>query len=347
VDGALPYSLIELSNALMQLIKLTGLSLCLAATAAAQVTAVGPFVGDQSDGFETQVAGQFSLCIQGRMFNNTGDLCSPTGQATMHITGGWGFMCSIPPHSGTRLFGSAGGPAEFTFDTDVTQFGGYFGTNSWAAGNPANDFVTVEFRDRMGNLIDTETAVVTPDCQYTWNGWSSGTGIASVTVINSAFGGGFVNLDDMEITFGAGSIGTNYCTANANSTGQTGDMSASGSTSVAANNLTIEASDLPMNAFGYFLTSLTQANIPNPGGSLGVLCLGGNIGRYTGPGQIQNTGTGDSFDLLLDLTQIPTPTGFVPAVAGQARNFQAWHRDSVGGVAVSNFTDGLEITFTP
>jgi hypothetical protein len=331
----------------MQLIQLTGLSLCLAATAAAQVTPVGPFVGDQSDGFETQVAGQFSLCIQGRDFNNNGDLCGPFGIAGMHITGGWGFMCSLPPNSGSRLFGSANGPAEFTFDTDVTAFGGYFATNAWAAGNPTNEFVTVDFFDRAGNMIDTETAVVTDNCTYTWNGWSSGTGIAAVRITNSAFGGGFVDLDDMEITMGPGSIGTNYCTANPNSTGQTGDMSASGSASVAANNLTIEASDLPMNAFGYFLTSATQANTPNPGGSLGVLCLGGNIGRYTGPGQIQNTGASDSFDLLLDLTQTPTPTGFISVLAGDVRSFQAWHRDSVGGTAVSNFTDGLEVTFTP
>jgi len=345
VVRAPPNSHIQLSNVAMQLIQLTGLSLCLAATAAAQVTPIGPFVGDESDGFETQVAGQFDLCIQGRMFNNNGDLCSPTGQATMHITGGWGFMCSIPPNSGTRLFGSAGGPAQFQFDTDVTSFGGYFGTNSWAAGNPGNDFVTVEFRDRAGNLIDSETAVVTANCTYTWNGWSSNTGIATVTVINSAFGGGFVDLDDMEISMGPTGIGTNYCTANPNSTGQTGDMSASGSASVAANNLTIEASDLPNNAFGYFLTSLTQANTPNPGGSMGVLCLGGNIGRYTGPGQIQNTGLTGEFDLLLNLTQTPTPTGFVSVAVGQTRNFQAWHRDSVGGTAVSNFTDGLAVTF--
>ncbi len=122
-------------------------------------------------------------------------------------------------------------------------------------------------------------------------------------------------------------------------------MTGSGSASVALNNLTLEASQLPNNAFGYFITSATQANTPNPGGSLGVLCLGGSIGRYTGPGQIQNTGATGAFDLLLDLTQTPTPTGFVSVTVGQTRNFQAWHRDSVGGVAVSNFTNGLAVTF--
>jgi hypothetical protein len=140
-------------------------------------------------------------------------------------------------------------------------------------------------------------------------------------------------------------IGVNYCTANANSTGQTGLISGAGSAAVAANNLTLEATRLPNNSFGYFLTSLTQASTPNPGGSQGVLCLGGAIGRYTGPGQIKNTGLIGEFSLLLNLTQIPTPTGFVSAVVGQTRNFQSWHRDSVGGVATSNFTNGLAVTF--
>jgi hypothetical protein len=52
---------------------------------------------------------------------------------------------------------------------------------------------------------------------------------------------------------------------------------------------------------------MTQGNVPQPG-SLGVLCLGGSIGRYVGPGQIQNTGGTGAFCLLLDLTQTPTPT---------------------------------------
>jgi hypothetical protein len=142
-----------------------------------------------------------------------------------------------------------------------------------------------------------------------------------------------------------GTIGTNYCTANPNSTGMTGLITGLGSAVVATNNLTLEASRLPLNSFGYFLTSLTQAVTPNPGGSQGNLCLGGQIGRYTGAGQIRNTGATGEYSLLLNLAQIPTPTGFVPAVVGQVRNFQSWHRDSVGGVATSNFTNGLAVTF--
>jgi hypothetical protein len=150
-----------------------------------------------------------------------------------------------------------------------------------------------------------------------------------------------------EITGGGGgpTVGTNYCAPNPNSTGQTGLITGFGSASLAMNNLTLEASSLPLNAFGYFITSLTQGNTPNPGGSQGVLCVGGTIGRYTGPGQIKNSMATGSFSLLIDLTQIPTPTGFVPVVVGETRNFQTWHRDALGGVAPSNYTNGLAVTF--
>jgi hypothetical protein len=164
--------------------------------------------------------------------------------------------------------------------------------------------------------------------------WSFNTGsVSNGTVLSLVEGGG------------GGGVGTNFCTANPNSTGQTGLISGTGSASVAANNLTLAASRLPNNSFGYFLTSTTEAVTPNPGGSQGILCLGGQIGRYNGAGQIQNSGATGSFSLLLNLTMIPTPTGFVAAVAGQTRSFTTWHRDSVGGVATSNFTNGLRVTF--
>ena len=64
-----------------------------------------------------------------------------------------------------------------------------------------------------------------------------------------------------------------------------------------------------------------------------------------GPGQIKNSGAGGVFQLALDLTQTPTPTGLVTVVAGDTWNFTAWHRDAVGGSVTSNFTDAVSITF--
>ena len=142
----------------------------------------------------------------------------------------------------------------------------------------------------------------------------------------------------------SGGIGTNYCMAATNSAGLTGTMSADGSSSASANNLTLTASDLPANQFGIFVTSMTQAFVPGAGGtSNGNLCVGGSIGRYTLPNQILNSGSGGSFDLVVDLTMTPQGSSFVSIAAGDTWYFQGWYRDPVG--VGSNFTDGLCITF--
>jgi hypothetical protein len=35
----------------------------------------------------------------------------------------------------------------------------------------------------------------------------------------------------------------------------------------------------------------------------------------------------------------------VAVAAGETWNFQSWHRDAVGGVATSNFTDAVQLDF--
>jgi hypothetical protein len=143
-----------------------------------------------------------------------------------------------------------------------------------------------------------------------------------------------------------GAIGGPFtCQAATNSTGVGGGITALGSASVSDNNVSLCTSDLPANAFGFFITSRSSGFAANPGGSQGNLCLSGSIGRYVGPGQIQNSGSGGSFSLQLDLTTMPSPTGLIAAQPGETWYFQAWHRDSVQGVAVSNFTGGVSVTF--
>ena len=142
-----------------------------------------------------------------------------------------------------------------------------------------------------------------------------------------------------------GGLSLNYCMANANSSGLSGEISGMGSTFAADNNVTLIASQLPNLVFGFFITSQTQGFVQNPAGSEGNLCVGGSIGRYVGPGQIQNSGATGVLQLSLDLTMHPTPLGFVSVQAGETWNFQAWHRDSVAGNATSNFTNGLSVMF--
>ena len=141
-------------------------------------------------------------------------------------------------------------------------------------------------------------------------------------------------------------IGMNYCgPAPLNSNGTSGRMSVIGSRSVTDNDVLLQALDLPTNSFGFFITSLGQGFVTNPNGSQGNLCLSGAIGRYVGPGQIQNSGATGALALQIDLTQHPTPTGLISVAAGDTWNFQAWHRDFVSGMPTSNFSDGVQITF--
>jgi len=143
-------------------------------------------------------------------------------------------------------------------------------------------------------------------------------------------------------------LGVSYCgPAVPNTTLASAVITAAGSATATANNVTLTAASLPLNQFGFFLTSQTQGFVAMPGGiSVGNLCLGGTIGRYVGPGQIKNAGPGGSFSLVLNLTQTPAGAVFASITAGQTWNFQAWFRDVLpGGSPTSNFTDGRSILF--
>jgi hypothetical protein len=153
------------------------------------------------------------------------------------------------------------------------------------------------------------------------------------------------NVARFVVEYESSSIGTSYCTpAVPNSTGGPSFLRAEGSTSVAANTVTLVTSSLPPNAFGFYLTSMGQGMIPGPGGSQGTLCLGGAIGRYVAPGQIMSSGPQGELRLPIDLTRHPTPAGLVQVQAGQTWRFQCWHRDANPNVT-SNFSDAVAVTF--
>ena len=151
-----------------------------------------------------------------------------------------------------------------------------------------------------------------------------------------------------EIFYSAGgsALGEEFCGPGAlNSSGLDGQLLAQGSAAVSDNDIVLEASQLPPDSFGFFITSQIETFVMNPGGSAGNLCLGGSIGRYVGPGEIQSSGASGTISLAIDLTQVPQPTGTVAVAPGDIWSFQLWHRDTVGGMSTSNFTDGLRITF--
>jgi hypothetical protein len=171
--------------------------------------------------------------------------------------------------------------------------------------------------------------------------------IESGSASNVLFGATIVDRTwNGSICYDADFVGVNYCNdAVPNSTGFGGQMSAVGSTSVAANSLRLFARRLPFNSSGFFLTSPTNGFVPLAGGSQGNLCIGGpSIGRYVGPGQVKNTGFSNTFSLDIDLTQHPTPMGFVAVAPGETWNFQACYRDA-NPLPTSNFTNALQVMF--
>jgi hypothetical protein len=136
----------------------------------------------------------------------------------------------------------------------------------------------------------------------------------------------------------------NYCTATNNSTSVPAVIGVSGSPFIADNAFTLEAWDMPLNEFAYFLMSESTAFVPDFGGSSGNLCVGAPIVRFNNPsggGQVLNSGTTGTVSFTLDLTFLPQGTVFLP---GDTWYFQLWFRDFTTG-PTSNTTDGIEVMF--
>lgn len=133
--------------------------------------------------------------------------------------------------------------------------------------------------------------------------------------------------------------------ATGNSTGYRGKIRIFGELSLAADDVTLQAVDLPICVTGLFFTgrqSITPMAVP---GSEGTLCVGGDLGRFDGPGQICTTGDTGSMELTISPLSLPSGSTFVSAVAGESWHFQAWHRDQRNGVPTSGFTSTRQLTW--
>ena len=138
-------------------------------------------------------------------------------------------------------------------------------------------------------------------------------------------------------------IGSPYCSGFVpNSTGVAGTLTAFGSTRLDLNRVELIASSLPVDSFGFIIVSETQFLTP----SFPItICVGGSIGRFVGPGEIQQSDMAGTFRLAVDVANFPQPQGFVAVQPGETWNFQAWHRDQGTFGLASNLTAPVSITF--
>ncbi len=109
-------------------------------------------------------------------------------------------------------------------------------------------------------------------------------------------------------------------------------ITASGSTSVAANDLVLQASNVPPQKAGLFYCATSRQSTPF--GS-GTRCVGTPALRLP----IVNSGAGTTLTHAVDLTAAP----LAPVLPGELLNFQCWFRDGVQ----FDLSDALQILFTP
>jgi len=218
---------------------------------------------------------------------------------------------------------------------------------------------TISAFDAAGAVVAVavvQHTTASPCGGYPGNGtatpWSvvSPSGLPEIASIEIAFTGtapvGQVGVAFDNFTPSEAGIGTPFtgCPPVANSTGFPALLFATGSSAIADNQLRVRAQGLPPNSIGYFLASRTLGGTPMAGGFQGTLCLGGSIGRLSGPGQVQSGGACGLFDLTMDLNLVPQPTGFVAVQPGETWSFQCWYRDANPG-PTANFSDAVSVVF--
>lgn len=222
-----------------------------------------------------------------------------------------------------------------------------------------NERWTIEAFDANGTMIAAEMVERPNEAPC---GGGRGNGTASVFSIESPTGAEEISRILFRYTggTGAGAVGLAFdnfspsesglgsdpggCPAADNSTGLPGITFARGSVRVQDNELRLGARGLPSQVMGYFLGSQQRGFVMNPAGATGNLCLLNPVSRFNRSGEIQDSGLCGRFDLTVDLSNLPTPTGVGSVLAGESWTFQAWFRDLVPQPN-SNFASAVTIDF--
>ncbi|MEL6713301.1 MAG: hypothetical protein AAFP86_05975 [Planctomycetota bacterium] len=233
--------------------------------------------------------------------------------STMGVAGG----LQPSPNGGSMavVTNAAGVPALVTLDANL----GVTSTDSLPAAPPSN-----------------ELGVATPD----------GRGGLLIAGWRRTGGGAGPEIRPFWIKAVAGAeIGTSYCVQTvSNSTGDPGALAVIGDPEASFDNVTLVASSLPPGIASMFLVADGTAVVPNAGGSDGTLCLGGAIGRYNRPGEVQVSRPNGMLSMRIDLNDTPAPNTLFTVLPGTTLRFQLWHRDQILS-PTSNFTNGVEVTF--
>ncbi|MCP3916220.1 MAG: hypothetical protein GY711_11745 [bacterium] len=263
----------------------------------------------------------------------------------------------VPPFDFTDSNGTAHASCYTNSDSEteiLITFGGQFVTGFGCDLSAALGQETVELYIEASGQPLFVCAVATDNVDQ-FVGYGNGVAFDAVrlrssTLIPGTTGEGF-SADNFVVCGGTG-IGTDPSLCSnpvPNSTGVGALIFAAGSTSAGAANVRLYAVNVPAGQAGIFFASRTLGFVIGPGGSQGNICVLGSQGRYSMPGDIFFGAGAGSYTPIggLQVGSRPVPTSPLPGeaiVAGDTWNWQAWHRDIAGN---TNFTNVVQITFTP
>ncbi|MEL6428768.1 MAG: VCBS repeat-containing protein [Planctomycetota bacterium] len=305
---------------------------------------------------------------------NTSNGQTFTGPSSVTLTTGAVALADIDGDGTTDIVSYLFGPSNAVLEVQLGQgalsFGAPVALSTTLPPNPAFTDVRIQAVDVDGDGDDD--IAVAPFFTAALVGqavWLNEPGAPAVSNFASVFSkalvggsGGFADLDgdgdldafDVEASDSllasentlVPSIGAVFCEQPfANSSGLSGRLDAYGSPSSAGNPIRLVANRLPLNTFGFVVGS-PNAVAPAPlANSIGQLCLGAGLGRYSQPSEIGVTGGAGSFELEIAPDDLRTGGTTVTATAGLTWSFQAWHRDVGGAFGLSNLTSGLTVTY--
>jgi hypothetical protein len=159
----------------------------------AQIIAVGPFRGVQTESFETQPGSAMMMCLEGGIFGGHATLCAQDGFGITSLSEDT-VVCTQTPRTGETFVTSFNNAILISFNVGsfASTFGGYFGTETGVDGGMATFF------DVDGGVIGT-APIATSGCGWVWNGWTSDAPVASVLLASNYTNfHDFLNLDDLE-----------------------------------------------------------------------------------------------------------------------------------------------------
>lgn len=167
----------------------------LVSSAGAQVTGIGPFVGDAYEGFEG-IAPPGSVPGPVPIFGGSATMTDAFAGNVIITTNLISFLTNeeIFPWNGNLMGMAVTGFATFVFDTPATAFGGYIGTVDVLSGG------TISFYDESDALIQT-LSMALPVNDWQWWGWSSDTPFRRVSIAANVNPGTPVVFDDMQVSF--------------------------------------------------------------------------------------------------------------------------------------------------